>query len=103
MEVNNKATREALEKIAHYDDSEYGMDDPYCKDGRICADIARKALAKPPRNCDVGTAREQSKRFDEFCFARRTMESCCDKCPVKDDPSCELAWAQMPYMEGGAK
>ena len=37
---------EALEKIAHYDDDDANMDDPGCRDGHICADIAREALGR---------------------------------------------------------
>ena len=52
--VGNAAKlREALEKIAYYDKDDANMDDPYCADGRICADIARQALSAPPRNCDL--------------------------------------------------
>lgn len=40
------AMREALEKIARYDDAD-NMDDPSCADGHICADIARVALGIP--------------------------------------------------------
>lgn len=71
---------------------------------------ARAALAAPPRNCDVGTAEEQEKRFHDFCRARhlpRMEESryCAYKCPLEGDTCCELQWAQMPYVEkeGGAK
>lgn len=49
---NAAAIREALEKIAHYAEDMCRMDDPYSADWRICADIARKALSLPPRNCD---------------------------------------------------
>lgn len=61
---NGAKMREALEKIAHYDDSEYGMDDYGCADGHICADIARTALAEPARNCDVIAPQNL---VDEFC------------------------------------
>lgn len=57
------------------------------------------ALAKPPRNCDVGTAEEQDKRFLEFC----TSMDCKRYCPLFKADSCELAWSQMPYEEGGAE
>lgn len=40
--------REALNKIAHYDDNEYSMDDYNCADGHVCADIARAALSASP-------------------------------------------------------
>ena len=65
------------------------------------------ALAAPPRNCDVGTAEEQSERFDKFCHANINTQRCCGDCPAfrttRDD--CELVWAQMSYVEkeGGEK
>ena len=98
--VGNAAKmREALEYIAHYCDSEYGMDDPGCADGHILADKAIAALAAPPRNCDVGTAEEQMKRqYDTMC---NTTKACPDS-----DWSCKecfAKWAQMPYGKGGAK
>ncbi len=91
---NAAAMREAIVKIAHYDDNDYGMDDPCCADGHICADIARKALSAPPRNCDVGTAKEQAKRLNEWCNGRH-----CINCQFKGGwpDECKLRWAQMPY------
>ena len=59
--------------------------------------IVEAALSAPPRNCDVGTAEEQNKRYEHYCFTHRTVERCCQDCPIKDEPCCELAWAQMPY------
>lgn len=61
---------------------------------------ARAALATPPRNCDVGTSKEQSARFDAHC--RKHMG--CLTCPLREKDGgvpkhCELAWAQMPYEE----
>ena len=38
------ALREALEFIAHYNDNEAQMDDPYCADGHILAGKAKEAL-----------------------------------------------------------
>lgn len=66
--------------------------------------MLRAALALPRRNCDVGTADEQSARYDEFCYQHRTIEHCCANCPVVNSATCELAWAQTPYAaeEGGA-
>ena len=69
---------------------------------------ARAALAAPPRNCDVGTPKEQDERFHRFCVEHRTGS--CAGChnPVGDYTcangirECALVWAQMPY-EGGAK
>ena len=67
--------------------------------------LARAALAAPARNCDVGTAEEQGKRFTEFCYKNRNAESCCGDCPAFNKggfAGCELEWAQMPYEESEA-
>lgn len=55
-----------------------------------------RALAAPPRNCDVGTPEEQSERFAKYCdrFHRCNGCTCCGK--VKYN-RCEYFWAQMPY------
>ena len=59
------------------------------------------ALAAPPRNCDVSTVKELNVRYDKFCYAHRSPENGCGGCPLNGEPCCELAWAQMPYEEGG--
>ena len=67
------------------------------------------ALAEPPRNCDVGTPEEQSKRYEAYCaeFGRHSNGSPkCIGCPLetramKIGGMCELAWAQMPYGKEG--
>ena len=67
----------------------------------------RKALAEPPRNCDVGTPEEQYARWRRFCDSQK----CCNnQCPVYrladvcgSKASCNLIWAQMPYEEGGER
>lgn len=64
--------------------------------------LADAALAAPPRNCDVGTVEEQTKRKFEFC----QKQGSCGNCSLNRGQSitpCVLAWAQMPYEEGGAK
>ena len=70
-------------------------------------DVINDALSAPPRNCDVGTAEEQSDRFANFCNSFRR----CSDCPVKSlwnfdsahNPSCGVLWEQMPYeAEKGA-
>ena len=67
-------------------------------------DVACAAISARPRNCDVGTAKEQAERFDEFCYNHRSREKGCGDCPLLEGgPCCELAWAQMPYEEGGAE
>lgn len=106
METNNK-WREALNKIAHYDESEYSMDDYNCADGHICADIARAALAAPVRNYEVGTVEDQYNRFTEFCRQHKR----CDDCQftklsnegniTRSLLKCCLLWSHEPYEEGG--
>lgn len=61
------------------------------------------ALASTPRNCDVGTVKEQTKRFWRFCN-EKTCEECQCPLPSIKGGSCELFWGQMPYeasQEGG--
>jgi hypothetical protein len=83
-------------------------------------DIAKAALAAPPRNCDVGTVQEQTERFKAFCQSNMQFYKdmfghddegrldgwdCREDCPVGrmiDSGTavadhCQLAWAQMPY------
>lgn len=117
MEGNQMKMREALEQ-AYYFLRRHHMGAVYASDGEtliFCEeviDIVDKALSAPPRNCDVGTAEEQAKRYDQFC-----EETECSKCPVHakwrqyfdvckhEHISCGLIWAQMPYeaQEEGAK
>ena len=64
--------------------------------------IADAALLEPPRNCDVGTAEEQAKRFAELCTSHSKEGArglCEEDCPLGKDygSDCALAWAQMPY------
>lgn len=72
-----------------------------------CRDKLSAALAKPPRQCDVGTAEEQSKRLDAFCASHGHGFDgqkcyCCENCQFTSIDRCELAWAQMPYNESEA-
>lgn len=63
-------------------------------------EIANAALAKPPRNCDVGMACEQAKRFEKYCKAHK-----CETCPM-GYPSmheCAIHWSQTSYEEEGEK
>ena len=60
-------------------------------------------LGNTLRNCDVGTAEEQSERYEKFCYAHRSREKGCGDCPLCDIVCCGFAWLQMPYEEGGAK
>ena len=59
-------------------------------------DKAKSALADLPLNCDVGTADEQKKRFNEYC-----ENSSCACCPLRTSVVYGFAWLQMPYEKGG--
>ena len=70
---------------------------------RLC-DIVSATLAAQPRNCDVGTADEQSERFYSFCkrFQSGIQGMCSPQCPCKecsDMCHCQTKWLQMPYEE----
>jgi hypothetical protein len=69
---------------------------------KVAQDMAKAALAEPLRNCDVGTADEQYKRFDKICFSGRTTEDCplFEKTSPCCSPFCFARWSQMPYEEG---
>ena len=68
--------------------------------------ILKAALAEPPRQCDVGTAEEQEKRFSKFCGSNADPTdidgwTCDRRCPLYENhPKCKEAWEQMPYKEG---
>ena len=102
MEASNvKAMREALDRIGNI----AGFVAENCGDQQtatymtdIISDV-QAALAKPPRNCDVGTAEEQAERYFDYC-KRYPM---CEGCPHCAISECELAWGQMQYEEGDAK
>ena len=110
---NTAKMREALEKIASMgeqidyqlgssEETVYALKHERCLAHNI-SECARSALSAPPRNCDVGTAEEQSERYEKFCYAHRSREKGCGDCPLCDIPCCEFAWLQMPYEEGGAR
>lgn len=67
------------------------------------------ALAKPPRNCDIGTEKEQEMRFSDYCRKHYDLtfdldSDPCKACPFFAMPSgCRFAWAQMPYEAEGAE
>lgn len=72
-------------------------------------DKARNALSAPARNCDVGTASDQNRRYRKYCnshFRQNNHGGSCECCPLyaRKNTICQFAWAQMPYeAEGGAK
>ena len=66
--------------------------------------VCEAALAAPARNCDVGTAKEQVKRWRRFCNSMTTCGECpCHKSYSEVVTDCFSRWAQMPYEEGGIK
>ena len=68
-------------------------------------DKAKAALAAPAINCEVGTVEEQSERFRTYCEEHKDNDAECLYCPLfgKTGGHCELAWAQLPYTEGGTE
>ena len=66
---------------------------------------ANYAINAPARNCDVGTAEEQYKRFMNMCNSKDVRQ--CAECSMRGfTPGCSrdrcfANWAQMPYEEGG--
>ena len=94
---NAAKMREALKQIHDLVNS---LDEECAVDPVEVRDIARTALASTPRNCDVGTAEEQWKRFDRFC----DKYDDCTACPLFRGgclTQCFARWAQLPYEEGG--
>ena len=62
------------------------------------------ALAEPVKNCEVGTVAQQAKRFAEYCESEVCKRKRCKfRAKALCIEQCALAWAQMPYEEGGAK
>ena len=104
-------TREALEQIAKLMDGilvRTELDDEIHRIALEAQNMADGALSPSPRNCDVGTAEEQAKRFYKFCMANSSviLGMCYSKCPCIDSGDkchCLTKWAQMPYEEGGVK
>ena len=99
MEASNvKAMREALMALIGVIDK-YDSGNPLWWNsgakGVMPLKDARSAFSAPPRNCDVGTAGQQEKRFNEYC-----ENSSCSCCPLRASFMCEFAWLQMNYKEG---
>lgn len=74
----------------------------------ICDRMNKEAEnGRPPRNCDVGTAEEQAKKW----YWRYHQGHNCHTCPLgprkwsETDKAtlCFSEWLQMPYEEGDAK
>ena len=77
-------------------------DAPFLKEGELenesdLADDVWEVLHGVPRNCDVGTADEQTNSYLDFCN-RHTCQSCPAR--LKGETDCGFIWSQMPYEEG---
>ena len=106
MASNVQKMMEALDKIIAIT-TEWQGSIPFGEVRKI-AEAARKL---PLKNCDIGTADEQSERFRSFCNSHMygfnaPVYRCKDDCPVKmeiDNRSdklciyCQFVWAQIPY------
>lgn len=64
--------------------------------------MAKDAISRPPRQCDVGTAEEQEARMMRYCEGRK-----CEECQffygVNEGVNCDFTWAQTPYAEEGGR
>ena len=113
MEASNiKAMREALESFNAVDLSgfEFPLDGdsstiynsnkkeitiPYWRVAELlngvkaAQDMSKATLSAPPRNCDVGTPEEQSKRHREWCRQARWVSGCI---------RCMAEWLQLQYV-----
>ena len=95
--VNAAELREALESTEE-------LLEHFAKPGTMLGDAFalhmrdnRAALAEPPRNCDVGTVEEQTRRLRANC---EKYKPSCKGCKFFTDiqrENCWLKWAQMPY------
>ena len=107
METNNKL-REACANIAEYALSAMC----HTTDTHVLGYLnqiegwAKAALAEPVKNCEVGTPKQQAKRFLKFCRGHQPKEgdcTCACLAFVGKDVDCHFSWAQMPYEEGETK
>lgn len=83
-----------------------GINESYVIRPKVTLTKIDAALAATARNCEVGTAEEQLKRFEGFCRMISKDENC-DGCPLPQQCAtlehCTLAWAQLPYESEAAK
>ena len=120
MEGNQKGIRTALETLRQrFDKNVMAYQDRYIKfsgwhwqkkaaeAARWCdvfqelKEVCDAALYAPPRQCDVGTAEEQYRRWIQFCEQRLHR---CDKCPCNSPEGCTFVFQNMTYeaKKGGA-
>lgn len=98
---NMAECRSALEAIA---DSARTGSISTLPSAKLILKTCEKALAAPPRNCDVGTAEEQYKRFSKFC-ANHRCDLSCPACPAGTfyHTECVTKWERMPFESEAAK
>ena len=102
METGNvKAIREALESVRNWCLNRLvNSSHQVTVEGLLS--VVNTALAKPPRNCDVGTAEEQARRYEELCDSHTCGSICSGSCcPLYDYDCSPFAWAQMQYEARG--
>jgi hypothetical protein len=65
----------------------------------------KQALAEPPKNCEVGTAEEQAKRFKHYCDNKVCKRRVCHSYGYENlfHYKCFPIWSQMPYEEDEVK
>ena len=98
METGNvKAIREALESVRNWCLNRLvNSSHQVTVEGLLS--VVNTALTNPPRNCDVGTAEEQARRYEELCDSHTCGSICSGSCcPLYDYDCSPFAWAQMPY------
>lgn len=102
METGNvKAIREALESVRNWCLNRLvNSSHQVTVEGLLS--VVNTALAKPPRNCDVGTPEEQAERYEKLCDSHTCGSMCSGSCcPLYDYDCSPFAWAQMPYEARG--
>ena len=102
METGNvKAIREALESVRNWCLNRLvNSSHQVTVEGLLS--VVNTALTKPPRNCDVGTAEEQARWYEELCDSHTCGSICSGSgCPLYDYDCSPFAWAQMPYEARG--
>lgn len=99
-----KTALEALELVGSAGDGRIHFSD-IASIGIAKAEL-RRVLEEPPRQCDVGTAEEQTERFKDLCRKYRRgpgPRANCKGCPIQHESlhvGCTFAWAQTPYKKG---
>ena len=102
METGNvKAIREALESVRNWCLNRL-VNSSHQVTVEGLMSVVNTALAKPPRNCDVGTPEEQAERYEKLCDSHTCGSICSGSgCPLYDYDCSPFAWAQMPYEARG--